>query len=82
MLKVIQLRSDEIQNVSAANGARNFVTQPPISYTVEEGDTLHNIAISNNFTLDEMKVANPKIENYNFLRIGQKIKLPGMERCL
>ncbi|CAF1125668.1 unnamed protein product [Didymodactylos carnosus] len=82
MLKVIQSRSDEIQNVSAANEARNFVTQLPISYTVEEGDTLHNIAISNNFTLDEMKAANPDIENYNFLRIGQKIKLPGMERRL
>ena len=64
--------------------AASFFPQPvsaqtsgPV-YIVQAGDTLSNIALRFNVTLDELIGANPNI-NPNFLSQGQQIVIPGLE---
>ncbi|CAF0856039.1 unnamed protein product [Didymodactylos carnosus] len=74
MIKAIVSRSMKIQSSSAVP----FSTY----YKIQQGDTLANIANAKHFTLDEMKAANPELENYDSLQIGQIIKLPLVQRLI
>lgn len=64
------------------NGAAPPGTQrPPISYTVQTGDTLAKIAKDCKVNLENVKKLNPEIQNPDDLKPGQTIKLPGRAQC-
>lgn len=47
-------------------------------YVVEAGDNLYRIALSNNFTVAELREANPDLVGQDpILQIGQELNLPG-----
>jgi len=54
--------------------AGGAVSTPQTTYTVQEGDTLFSIAKKFGTTVDKLKKLNG-IENPNFLRVGQKLRL-------
>lgn len=47
-----------------------------MSYTVQSGDTLSEIAAANNTSVAEVMAANPGIENANQIQAGQNISVP------
>ena len=46
------------------------------AYTIKSGDTLWDIAKSNNTTVDEIRKANPSIKNPDVIHPGQSIEIP------
>ena len=44
-------------------------------YTVQKGDTLSGIALQYNMKLDELKKMNPQIQDFNKIKIGDKINV-------
>lgn len=48
---------------------------PRRTYTVEEGDTLDEIALEHDTTVEELLAANPNVEPTE-LRPGQRLRLP------
>ena len=59
-----------VQNVSAQSNG-------PI-YIIQEGDTLYNVALRFNVSLDDLITANPSIDP-NVLAAGQQVVIPGLE---
>ncbi len=59
-----------VQNVSAQSSG-------PI-YIIQEGDTLYNVALRFNVSLDDLIAANPSIDP-NVLAAGQQVVIPGLE---
>lgn len=53
-------------------------TSTPYIYTIEEGDTLLEVAFRFGLTLDELLAANPSIDP-QFLRVGSDIQIPLFE---
>lgn len=53
-----------------------FVAVPAVfGYTVEEGDTMSEIAREHGVTLEQLAKANPQIENLDLIRVGQVINI-------
>ncbi|WP_272942224.1 S8 family serine peptidase [Candidatus Regiella insecticola] len=57
----------------------NFKPVPFHDYSVKSGDTLTHIAKRNNISLRELLKLNPEIKNPNFIKTGEKIKLPDVK---
>src|SRR5512140_775460 len=62
----------------------SFTVQPVFAqasgpvYIVQSGDTLYNIALRFNISVDDLIAANPSV-NPNNLAIGQELVIPGLE---
>ena len=52
-----------------------------MSYTVQKGDTLSQIAKRHGISLRALIAANPKIKNANMIRIDQKINVPEAKKA-
>jgi N-acetylmuramoyl-L-alanine amidase len=50
-----------------------FIASPAFAYTVTSGDTMSQIAVDNNLTLDELAKLNPQVENLDLIYVGQTI---------
>lgn len=50
--------------------------EPVISYVIKKGDTLTDLAIAYNTTINKIMKLNPSITNPSKINAGQKIKLP------
>ncbi len=53
-----------------------ILTASAATHTVASGDTLWKIAVKYEIGLDEIKAANPQIENFNLIYPGQTIRIP------
>lgn len=61
-------------------GGTPAATGPECAYTIEAGDTLYNIALSHDFTLDELRAVNPELTGEDpLLNIDQIIALPSCD---
>ena len=81
------LQADDEEQPEPATVARTATTQvkattaprqprrPRRTYTVEEGDTLDEIALEQDTTVEELLAANPGVEATE-LRPGQRLRLP------
>lgn len=60
--------------------ATTVPTEPTnvVVHTVQSGDTLNQIAITYNVSMDVIRLANPSLDPGN-LQIGQKVQLPGAQ---
>ena len=68
ILKTLALR--------AASPSKSLSSSMPTHYRVQTGDTLTKIAEQKEFDLDQMKAANPELQDVNRLVPNQMIKLP------
>ena len=50
-----------------------FIASPAFAYTAKSGDTMSQIAVDNNLTLDELAKLNPQVENLDLIYVGQTI---------
>lgn len=65
-----------------------FVLYPPPNplsqaagdtYTVQPGDTAWNIALNHDVTYDELKNANPSVQDYDHIEVGQVLNVPSAD---
>ena len=55
------------------------VSAAPLTYTVQPGDSLWQIAVKNQVGISELIAENPQIKNPNLIYSGQKVLLPNMQ---
>jgi N-acetylmuramoyl-L-alanine amidase len=56
-----------------------FIASPAFAYTVKSGDTMSQIAVDNNLTLEELAKLNPQVEDLDLIYVGQTINTPIQE---
>ena len=71
----IEMGAPKPSSGSGSSAAANATAEPG-TYIVKSGDTGVKIARDNNVTLTALMGANPDVD-WNRLKVGQKIKLPG-----
>jgi len=62
--------------VGGSGGAGGTSTSETTSYTIEEGDTLQDIAAALGITVEQILNANPEIDDPDQIVIGQTIQVP------
>jgi len=58
-------------------GLSMLIATPTFAYTVKSGDTMSEIAKSNNVSFQDLSKANTKIKNIDLIYVGQTINIPG-----
>jgi LysM repeat protein len=68
--------TEEVASESSVTSS-NTNTSSDCTYTVQPGDNLYRISIANNFSMDEMRAANPElVGDAPILQVGQVLNLP------
>jgi lysozyme len=56
--------------------AETPVAGPPLTYCIEPGDTLFDLAMRFHTTVDAILAANPQITDPNLIRVGENLSIP------
>ena len=76
--KATRIRENKTRTATTrvqATTALHQPRRPRRTYTVQEGDTLDEIALEHDTTVEELLAANPNVEPTE-LRPGQRLRLP------
>lgn len=57
--------------------ASMLVATPSFAYTVKSGDTMSEIAVDNNLSLQELSLLNPQVRDVDFIYAGQSLNTSG-----